>query len=41
MCPCSRTQAKFKMVYGAPTFSNNNNWLRRKLMEGQPRFLSC
>ncbi|BDA44385.1 hypothetical protein COCOBI_05-5690 [Coccomyxa sp. Obi] len=26
-------QAKFKMVYGAPTFSNNNNWLRRKLME--------
>lgn len=27
-------QAKFKVVYGTPTFSNNNNWLRRKLLEG-------
>jgi len=26
-------QAKFKLVYGARTFSNNNNWLRRKLFE--------
>lgn len=26
-------QAKFKAVYGARTFSNNNNWLRRKLFE--------
>ncbi|KAK9822715.1 hypothetical protein WJX81_007834 [Elliptochloris bilobata] len=26
-------QAKFKVVYGTPTFSNNNNWLRRKLAE--------
>jgi hypothetical protein len=26
-------QAKFKTVYGARTFSNNNNWLRRKLFE--------
>ena len=26
-------QAKFKVVYGARTFSNNNNWLRRKLFE--------
>ncbi|PSC73981.1 hypothetical protein C2E20_2710 [Micractinium conductrix] len=26
-------QAKFKLVYGAKTFSNNNNWLRRKLFE--------
>ena len=30
-------------MYGAPTFSNNNNWLRRKLMEGadRPCCLSC
>eukprot|EP00889_Picochlorum_renovo_P005605 jgi/Picre1/32635/NNA_007981.t1 len=27
-------QAKFKAVYGTKTFSNNNNWLRRKLFEG-------
>lgn len=26
-------QAKFKAVYGTKTFSNNNNWLRRKLFE--------
>lgn len=26
-------QAKFRLVYGAKTFSNNNNWLRRKLFE--------
>ena len=26
-------QAKFKCVYGTKTFSNNNNWLRRKLFE--------
>lgn len=26
-------QAKFRAVYGARTFSNNNNWLRRKLFE--------
>lgn len=26
-------QAKFKVIYGAKTFSNNNNWLRRKLFE--------
>jgi len=26
-------QAKFKAVYGTRTFSNNNNWLRRKLFE--------
>lgn len=31
---CVRVQAKFKVVYGTPTFSNNNNWLRRKLLEG-------
>jgi hypothetical protein len=27
-------QAKFRAVYGTQTFSNNNNWLRRKLLEG-------
>lgn len=26
-------QAKFKLVYGQPTHSNNNEWLRRKLCE--------
>lgn len=26
-------QARFKAVYGTKTFSNNNNWLRRKLFE--------
>jgi hypothetical protein len=26
-------QAKFRLVYGAPTHSNNNDWLRRKLFE--------
>jgi len=26
-------QAKFREVFETPTFSNNNNWLRRKLME--------
>eukprot|EP00873_Tetraselmis_striata_P024370 jgi/Tetstr1/444634/TSEL_032482.t1 len=26
-------QAKFRDVFQTPTFSNNNNWLRRKLME--------
>lgn len=26
-------QAKFRAVYGTKTFSNNNNWLRRKLFE--------
>lgn len=26
-------QAKFRLVYGAPTHSNNNEWLRRKLYE--------
>ncbi|CAL8461745.1 g1276 [Coccomyxa elongata] len=26
-------QAKFRAVYGTQTFSNNNNWLRRKLLE--------
>jgi hypothetical protein len=26
-------QAKFRTVYNARTFSNNNNWLRRKLFE--------
>lgn len=26
-------QAKFRSVYGTKTFSNNNNWLRRKLFE--------
>lgn len=30
-------QAKFKAVYGTRTFSNNNNWLRRKLFEGEFR----
>ena len=28
-------QAKFRAVYGTQTFSNNNNWLRRKLLEGE------
>ena len=27
-------QAKFKLVYGQATHSNNNEWLRRKLCEG-------
>lgn len=27
-------QARFKLVYGQPTHSNNNEWLRRKLCEG-------
>lgn len=27
-------QSKFKLVYGAATHSNNNDWLRRKLYEG-------
>ena len=31
---CVCMQAKFNVVYGTPTFSNNNNWLRRKLLEG-------
>ena len=31
--PAPPLQAKFRLVYGAKTFSNNNNWLRRKLFE--------
>ena len=27
-------QARFRVVYGTQTFSNNNTWLRRKLLEG-------
>lgn len=30
-------QSKFKLVYGAATHSNNNDWLRRKLYEGERR----
>lgn len=33
MCPFA--QAKFRAVYGTQTYSNNNCWLRRKLMEGE------
>ena len=29
------SQAKFRAVYGTQTYSNNNCWLRRKLMEGE------
>lgn len=29
-------QNMFRLVYGTRTFSNNNNWLRRKLSEGGP-----
>ncbi len=32
---CADAQAKFRVVYGTQTFSNNNNWLRRKLLEGE------
>ncbi len=28
-------QARFRVVYGTQTFSNNNTWLRRKLLEGE------
>jgi hypothetical protein len=28
-------QAMFGEVYATPTFSNNNAWLRRKLLEGK------
>ena len=33
-------QARFRAVYGTQTFSNNNNWLRRKLLEGALPHLS-
>ena len=33
-------QARFRAVYGTQTFSNNNNWLRRKLLEGVLHHLS-
>ena len=33
----SRLQAKFNAVYNTVTRSNNNDWLRRKLLEGTRR----
>ena len=32
---CLRLQDMFRLVYNAATGSNNNNWLRRKLLEGK------
>jgi len=32
--PSPQLQARFRVVYDTQTFSNNNTWLRRKLLEG-------